>query len=277
MTISHMGLAVVLLGVAGSLAWRAEYLQVMHPGRERHGRRLPHRLHRRAARMSPAPITPPTRGTFIVSRNGQFIAELQPERRVYANPPRTHIDRRHPYQFRQRSLCRAGRSRRQWRPRRAYLPQSADALAVLRRDHDGDGWHRFADRPPSPHRRAVAQARRAGSSRPAIAVAAASPIAVEHRPKAHAPLGLSRAARWVSPCWPDSSSGGCISPTQGITPNLIPSVMIDKPAPNFDLPPLLAERARIQDRGSEGQGDGGELLRVVVRALPRGASDTCRW
>ena len=32
MTISHMGLALVLMGVAGSLAWQTEYLQVMHPG-----------------------------------------------------------------------------------------------------------------------------------------------------------------------------------------------------------------------------------------------------
>jgi len=30
--------------------------------------------------------------------------------------------------------------------------------------------------------------------------------------------------------------------TRGDAPNLIPSVMIDKPAPGFDLPPLVLDR-----------------------------------
>ncbi|MTJ79590.1 MAG: DsbE family thiol:disulfide interchange protein [Telmatospirillum sp.] len=41
--------------------------------------------------------------------------------------------------------------------------------------------------------------------------------------------------------------------TRGDAPNLIPSVMIDKPAPAFDLPPLVLDRPGVQASGLQGK------------------------
>lgn len=58
----------------------------------------------------------------------------------------------------------------------------------------------------------------------------------------------------------------------GLDPKTLPSAMIDKPAPAFDLP-ALADGAGPED-GRPGRGGGpGQRLRLLVRALPGRAPD----
>ena len=51
----------------------------------------------------------------------------------------------------------------------------------------------------------------------------------------------------------------------------VPSVLIGKPAPEFDLPADRGHGGRAQDRGPPGQGRHGQRLRLLVPALPSGA------
>ena len=56
----------------------------------------------------------------------------------------------------------------------------------------------------------------------------------------------------------------------------IPSALIGKPAPDFDLPPWTRRShgmpCRAEPRRPQGQADAGQRLRLVVRPLPAGAS-----
>jgi cytochrome c-type biogenesis protein CcmF len=250
MTISHMGMAVVLLGVAGSLAWRAEYLQVMHPGES--AMVAGYRIAFIGAQENVAgPNYTAERGTFIVSRNGRFVAELQPERRVYANPPEPKSTVAIHTNFVSDIYVVLGD------------PGARDGHVVHIFHNPLIPWLFFGaimmvlggivsltDR----HHRIGAPLRRLGARLrpPAIAVAAASPLAVEHRPK---PV-----RRWVYvlPLLAFAALAGIFIwrlhlADEGITPNLIPSVMIDKPAPEFDLPPLLASEAGFKTADLKGK------------------------
>ncbi len=86
MTISHMGLAVVLIGVTGSLAWQTEYIQVMRPGDTASVAGYQLRFIGVEDNLR-GPNYVASRATLITTKNGRFISELQPERRMYANPP----------------------------------------------------------------------------------------------------------------------------------------------------------------------------------------------
>ena len=250
MTISHMGMAVVLLGVAGSLAWRAEYLEVMHPGES--AIVAGYRIAFIGAQENVAgPNYTAERGTFIVTRNGRFVAELQPERRVYANPPEP------------KSTV-------------AIHTNFISDIYVVLGDPGANGGHvvHILHNPLIPwlffgalmmvlggivsltdrHHRIGAPLRRLGARfrPPAIAVAAASPIAVEHRPKP------ARRFVYLLPLAGFGVLAGFFIwrlhlADQGITPNLIPSVMIDKPAPAFDLPPLLASETGFKTADLKGK------------------------
>ncbi|MDE1985726.1 MAG: heme lyase CcmF/NrfE family subunit [Alphaproteobacteria bacterium] len=86
MTIAHMGLAIVLAGITGSLAWKTEMLQVMRPGDSVmvSGYQL---TFTGVDNDVKGPNYTASRATFVASKDGQFVAKMQPERRVYANPP----------------------------------------------------------------------------------------------------------------------------------------------------------------------------------------------
>ena len=86
MTISHMGLALVLMGVAGSLAWQTEYLQVMHPGDSAAVAGYDLKFIGVEDNVK-GPNYLAARASFIVTKNGRYITELQPERRIFTNPP----------------------------------------------------------------------------------------------------------------------------------------------------------------------------------------------
>ena len=56
-------------------------------------------------------------------------------------------------------------------------------------------------------------------------------------------------------------------------PSTLPSALVGKPAPEFSLPPLEGrDRARPQPRRPRRQADAGQRLRVLVRAVPDRAS-----
>lgn len=87
MTLAHIGVAVFIVGVTGSTAWKTEKIQVMRLGDavEVAGYRL--KLDAVADGVK-GPNYVASRATFTATRNGAFVAALQPEKRLYDMPPR---------------------------------------------------------------------------------------------------------------------------------------------------------------------------------------------
>ena len=236
MTISHIGFAIVLIGVAGSLAWRAEYLQVMHPGDN--AVVAGYRIAFIGVQDNVAgPNYTAARGTFIVTKDGSFVSELQPERRIFKNPPQP--------------LSTVA----------IHTNFVSDVYVVLGEPNGDGGWivHIFHN-PLIPwlffgavmmvlggavslsdrHHRIGAPRSRLGAriAAPAMAVAAASAAPLERRKS-------SRRWTYLAPLLGFAVLIGFFVwrlhlADEGDAPSFIPSVMIDRPAPPFDLPPLLA-------------------------------------
>jgi cytochrome c-type biogenesis protein CcmF len=91
MTLAHVGVAVVIAGVTGSCAWTVEKIQVMHPGDTVtvHGYQLT--LDGTEANIR-GPNYTALRATFTVTRNGAMVTRLQPEKRMFEQPPRPTTD-----------------------------------------------------------------------------------------------------------------------------------------------------------------------------------------
>jgi cytochrome c-type biogenesis protein CcmF len=87
MTMAHAGLAIVIIGVVGSTAWKTEKIQVMHLGDtvDVSGYQL---TLKGVEEHVQGPNYIAVRATFTASKNGNFIAELKPEKRLYDMPPR---------------------------------------------------------------------------------------------------------------------------------------------------------------------------------------------
>ena len=235
MTISHMGLAIVLIGVTGSLAWQTESIQVMHPGdtTAMAGYQLKFIGIEDNLR---GPNYVATRATLITTKNGRFVSELQPERRMYANPPQP--------------LSTVA----------IHTNLVSDLYAVLG-EPDGKGgfvvhvyhnplvpWLFFGavmmvfgglvsltDR----HHRIGAPFRRLAAKipMPTKKMAAVSSVAPERKD--------SRGWIYAVPTLAFTVLVGFFIyrlylVEEGFAPNLIPSVLIDKQVPTFDLPPLQA-------------------------------------
>jgi cytochrome c-type biogenesis protein CcmF len=250
MTISHIGLAIVLMGVAGSLAWRAEYLKVMHPGDTASISGYQVRFIGVEDNVQ-GPNYVAVRGRFIATKNGRYIQELDPERRQYANP--------------QQSLSTV-----------AIHTNFVNDLYVVLGDPDANGGfivHIFHN-PLIPllffgaivmvlggivsltdrHHRIGAPLRRlARSPRPAFALSAAVPITVA------APAPVKRTAGWkhLVPLAGFTALVGFLLVRlylveQGFAPNFIPSVMINRATPGFDLDPLIAGQPGLSSAGLKG-------------------------
>jgi len=238
MTLGHIGLAVVLIGVAGSLAWRSEFLEVMRPGDTATIAGYQVKFLGEEPNVQ-GPNYTATRGNFIAVKNGKLIADLHPERRMYANP--------------QQPLSTVS----------IYTNLVSDLYAVLGdpAGHGGSVVHLFHN-PLVPwiffgaivmvfggvvsltdrRHRIGAPLRRVrnpfGIPVPALATTAATP------PIMAQPVSVARRWIYLVPLAGFLVLGGFFIwrlylVEQGFAPNLIPSVMINKPAPEFDLPPLI--------------------------------------
>ena len=249
MTLGHMGFAIVLIGVAGSLAWQTEFLQVMRPGDSATVAGYQVKFIGVDENVA-GPNYVASRATFIATRNGRFVSELQPERRMFTNPPQ---------------------------PLSTVAIHSnfvSDLYAVLG-DPDGRGGFviRIYHNPLIPwlffgalmmvfggvvsltdrHHRIGAPLRRLAARipMPAMKAAAAGAVAADKRK-------TSRRWTYLLPLLAFAVLAGFFIwrlhlVEEGIAPNLIPSVMVDKPAPAFDLPPLLAGERGLKTADLKGK------------------------
>ena len=237
MTISHFGVGVVLIGVAGSMAWQTEQLQIMHPGDSL--TIAGYEIEFMGVRENVAgPNYVSTRAKFIESRDGHFIAELTPERRMYTNPPQPLSTVAIHTNFVSDIYAVLGDADGRggyvahvyhtplvpWLWVGAIIMVFGGLVSLTDRHHRvGAPLRRLAPR-------TVQSARAAGGVVPS-AMAATKP---------QAGSGWSYMLPLVGFV---VLSGFFIVRLylveQGDTPDLIPSVMVNRPAPPFDLPPLL--------------------------------------
>ncbi|BAE53004.1 heme lyase CcmF/NrfE family subunit [Paramagnetospirillum magneticum] len=86
MVLAHFGLAVFIVGLTASSAWTTERIQTQKLGETvtvaGYGITL------KAVDEVPGPNYTATRATFEISKGGQAIAVMQPEKRLYRQPPR---------------------------------------------------------------------------------------------------------------------------------------------------------------------------------------------
>ena len=81
MTLAHAGLAVSILGMTGSAAWKQEDIRVLRPGESAAIAGYDYRLEE--VSPAPGPNYQATRARFTVSVRGEEVAVLRPEKRFY--------------------------------------------------------------------------------------------------------------------------------------------------------------------------------------------------
>ncbi|MFZ5789402.1 MAG: heme lyase CcmF/NrfE family subunit [Pseudomonadota bacterium] len=81
MTLAHLGLAIAILGMTGSSAWKEEQVANLAVGQSLALGSYEFRLDK--AERVEGPNYWAYRGSFTVTRDGAFVAELRPERRLY--------------------------------------------------------------------------------------------------------------------------------------------------------------------------------------------------
>ena len=251
MTLSHAGLALVLVGVVGSQAWKSEYLGVMHPGQSTQIAGYDVKFERLDDAV-PGPNYTAVRATLVVNRDGREVTVMQPERRMYNNPPqplstvaiRTNFVS-DLYAVLGDGDASGGQIVHLFRnPLVPWLFLGAIMMVMGGIVSLTDRRHRVG----APVRRMV-PARAAAAAR----AAAPAPAAVTVAPRA-----ASR--RWVSVV-PVLAFGVLVGffvwrlylASQGDTPNLIPSVLINRPAPAFDLPALYANQPDFKTADLKGK------------------------
>ncbi len=85
MSIAHLGVAMIILGITASEAWQSERLDVMKTGET--ATVGGYEFTFKGAEKAVGPNYDILRGKFVASKNGHDIVTLQPEQRVYQNPP----------------------------------------------------------------------------------------------------------------------------------------------------------------------------------------------
>jgi cytochrome c-type biogenesis protein CcmF len=85
MSIAHLGVAVLIVGICGASAWKQERIESLKPGEwiEAGGYRVTFDGARRTEGPNYAAVT----GTYTVTKDGVPVTLLTPERRNYAQPP----------------------------------------------------------------------------------------------------------------------------------------------------------------------------------------------
>ncbi|MGH6892586.1 MAG: heme lyase CcmF/NrfE family subunit [Dongiaceae bacterium] len=85
MTLAHTGLAIAVIGMTGAAAWKTEEIKVLHPGQSLVLQGYEFRLEGVAGVRGENYLA--DRAHFVVSRGGDFLADLYPERRQYLVQP----------------------------------------------------------------------------------------------------------------------------------------------------------------------------------------------
>ncbi|MBM3512617.1 MAG: heme lyase CcmF/NrfE family subunit [Alphaproteobacteria bacterium] len=85
MTLAHLGMAVVIVGITGASAWKEERIEALKPGQ--HIDAGGYRFTFDGARRTDGPNYEAVQGTYTVTKDGAPVAVLTPERRSYAQPP----------------------------------------------------------------------------------------------------------------------------------------------------------------------------------------------
>jgi cytochrome c-type biogenesis protein CcmF len=87
MSLAHIGVAIVIAGITGSTAWKTEKIQIMRIGDTVNVAGYDLTL-KGVEEDLKGPNYMFDRGTFAAAKDGKFIADLHPERRLYQTPPR---------------------------------------------------------------------------------------------------------------------------------------------------------------------------------------------
>ncbi len=86
MTLSHAALALLVVGITGSSAWKEEKVLTMKVGETVALHDVEVKLAKTADIKGPNYVA--TRGTFELTKNGKHFVTLEPEKRAYRQPPR---------------------------------------------------------------------------------------------------------------------------------------------------------------------------------------------
>ncbi|ABC20840.1 cytochrome c-type biogenesis protein CcmF [Rhodospirillum rubrum F11] len=85
MVLAHGGMGLVVIGVVGNTAWKAESIQTLRPGESRE--LAGHTFTLQGAAPIQGPNYEALRGDILLSREGETLARLAPEKRLYTTPP----------------------------------------------------------------------------------------------------------------------------------------------------------------------------------------------
>ena len=85
MSLAHAGLAIAIIGMTGSAAWKSEQIQVLRPGQSLHLQGYDFKLESVGPAQAENYLA--DRAHFIVTEGGDFVADLYPERRQYLVQP----------------------------------------------------------------------------------------------------------------------------------------------------------------------------------------------
>ncbi|MFH1158511.1 MAG: heme lyase CcmF/NrfE family subunit [Pseudomonadota bacterium] len=86
MILSHIGVSLLIAGIVGSSLWRVEKIQIMRPFDTVRVARYDLTLKSVGDGLQGHNYTY-SQGVFIVASEGEFVAEMKPEKRLYAAPP----------------------------------------------------------------------------------------------------------------------------------------------------------------------------------------------
>jgi DsbE subfamily thiol:disulfide oxidoreductase len=240
MTLAHMGVAIVLAGIIGSLAWKTESLQVMRPGDSVSVAGYDMKF-KGVENNIEGPNYTTSRATFIATKNGAFVAEMKPEHRVFRVPPQPVTDAAIHTNF------------------------ISDLYAVLG-EPDGKGGYvtRIYHNPLVPwiFLGAVVMAFGGGISITDRRHRIGAPVRARREKSISLPPAspekVARKRLFLIPLTAFAVLAGFFVYRlalieQGDVPNLVPSVMIGRPAPEFDLPPLFSRQAGLKSTDLRGK------------------------
>lgn len=84
MTLAHIGMAVLIVGVTGASAWKVERIESLKPGE--HIDTAGYRITFDGAKQVQGPNYVAIEGTYTVTRDGDFVTTLKPQKRNFDQP-----------------------------------------------------------------------------------------------------------------------------------------------------------------------------------------------